>query len=121
MIANLDRAKAIGATVMRVVGSSLMFRFESHAAQVRRLTRMFREAVRAAEDRGIRMAVENHIDFTADEIQALLEDLKPQKGAPADAWYFFSSTPVGDGLVDNLALARLLKKANFQGFPGRRD
>ena len=156
MVASFEHARNIGAKVMRVVGSSLMFRFESHAEQIERLTKMFREAVKIAADHDIKLAVENHIDFTADEILTLLEnvdspylglhfdtgnflrllddpikgmerlaphvlathvkDLKPQKGVAADAWYFFSSTPVGDGLVDNLALARLLKKADYQGF-----
>jgi len=45
-----------------------------------------------------------------------IKDLKPQKGVAADEWYFFSSTPVGDGIVDNLRLARLLAAAEYQGF-----
>ena len=102
------------------------------------------------------MAVENHIDFTSDEILQLLEavdspylglnfdtgnflrllddpikgmeklakhtlathikDLKINKNAAADDWYFFSTTPVGDGVVDNLKLAQLLKDADYRGF-----
>ena len=156
MIRSLDHAERIGAKVMRVVGSSLMFRFEDHAEQIRRLVRMFKEAVRAAEDHGIRLAVENHIDFTGEEILQLLEevgspflglnfdtgnfarllddpvgameklakhtlathikDLKVNKGAAVTDWYFFSTAPVGDGFIDNLKLARLLKKAGFEGF-----
>jgi sugar phosphate isomerase/epimerase len=156
MIASFEYARNIGADVMRVVGSSLMFRFESHEEQIARLTKMFKEAVKVAEDYDIKMAVENHIDFTADEILALLgnvgspylglnfdtgnflrllddpikgmeklaphvyathvKDLKPQRGVAANEWYFFSSTPVGEGLVDNLQLARLLKEADFAGF-----
>jgi 3-oxoisoapionate decarboxylase len=156
MVASLERAKAIGADVMRVVGSSLMFRNQPHEPQLERLTRMFSEAVRIAEKYGIRMAVENHIDFTADEMLRLLtavnspylginfdtgnfvrllddpvkamaklakyvyathiKDLKPQKGVAADEWYFFSSTPVGDGIIDNMELARLLARAEYQGF-----
>ena len=156
MVANLEFAQGIGADVMRVVGSSLMFRFESHEEQIDRLTGMFKEAVKAAEDCGIKLAVENHIDFTADEILQLLEsvdspylglnfdtgnflrllddpiegarklaphvlathvkDLKPQKGVSPAEWYFFSSTPVGEGLVDNMELARILQAADFQGF-----
>jgi 3-oxoisoapionate decarboxylase len=45
-----------------------------------------------------------------------IKDLKPIKGASADEWYFFACTPVGDGLVDNQALARLLKENNYKGF-----
>ncbi len=156
MLASLERAKAIGADVMRVVGSSLMFRSQPHEPQLERLTRMFSDAVRVAETYGVRMAVENHIDFTADEMLRLLtavnspylginfdtgnfvrllddpvkgmeklapyvyathiKDLKPQKGVGADEWYFFSSTPVGDGIVDNLKLATLLARAGYRGF-----
>jgi sugar phosphate isomerase/epimerase len=156
MVASLERAKAIGADVMRVVGSSLMFRNQPHEPQLARLSRMFSDAVRIAEKYGVRLAVENHIDFTAEEMLRLLsavnspylginfdtgnfvrllddpvkgmeklakyvyathiKDLKPQKGVAADEWYFFSSTPVGDGIVDNLQLARLLSLAGYQGF-----
>jgi len=156
MIASLDQAAWVGAGVMRVVGSSLSFRHEPHEPQIARLTEMFREAVKAAQDRGIRLAVENHIDFTAEEILRLLgevgspylglnfdtgnflrllddpvkamkklapfvlathvKDLKPQKGVSADEWFFFSSTPVGDGLVEIEQLVRLLDEAGYQGF-----
>jgi len=73
MIASIPRAQAIGANVMRVVGSSLMFRNEPHGPQIQALIKMFKEAVKPARDMGIKMAVENHIDFTADEILQLLE------------------------------------------------
>jgi sugar phosphate isomerase/epimerase len=156
MIEGFAQAQSIGADVMRVVGSSLRFRDEPHEPQIERLTTMFREAVKVAQDAGVRMAVENHIDFTADEMLRLvtdvgspylginfdtgnfvrllddpvkgmeklakyvyathIKDLKVQKGVAADEWYFFSSTPVGDGVVDNLKLARLLKEAGYEGF-----
>jgi sugar phosphate isomerase/epimerase len=156
MIAGFEYAQAIGASVMRVVGSSLMFRNEPHGPQIERLTRMFKEAVVVAEDHGIKMADENHIDFTADEMLQLLDsvgspylginfdtgnflrllddpivgmeklarytyathikDLKPQKGVSPHEWYFFSSTPVGDGLVDNRRLVQMLKDAGYEGF-----
>ena len=156
MVANIERAKAIGADVMRVVGSSLRFRKQAHEPQLDRLTKMFSEAVRIAENHSVRLAIENHIDFTADEMLRLLaavdspwlginfdtgnflrllddpikgmeklakyvyathiKDLKPQKGVAADEWYFFSCTPVGDGIVDNLQLAKMLSQAGYQGF-----
>ncbi len=156
MMDSFEHAQAIGAKVMRVVGSSLMFRNEPHGPQIDRLTKMFKEAAKAAEDHGIKMADENHIDFTADEMLQILEnvdspylginfdtgnflrllddpvkgmaklapyvyathikDLKPQKGVSPDEWYFFSSTPVGDGLVDNQKLAQMLKDAGYEGF-----
>jgi len=61
-----------------VVGSSLMFRHEPHRPQLDALVKMFKEAVKIADDQGIKMAVENHIDFTSDEIMYLLE----QVGSP---------------------------------------
>ena len=107
------------------------------------------------EKHEVRMAVENHIDFTADEMLRLLtevnspwlginfdtgnflrllddpikgmaklapyvyathiKDLKPQKGVAADEWYFFSGTPVGEGVVDNGKLVQLLAAAGYQG------
>jgi sugar phosphate isomerase/epimerase len=155
MIRCFEFARGIGAKVMRVVGSSLRFRNQPHGPQIERLSRMFREAVKVAEEYGIRMAVENHIDFTADEMLRLLtdvnspwlginfdtgnflrllddpikgmvklapfvyathiKDLKVQKGVPADEWYFFSCTPVGDGLVDNSRLVQLLADAGYHG------
>jgi sugar phosphate isomerase/epimerase len=155
MIRCLDCARSIGANVMRVVGSSLLYRGQPHGPQIERLARMFREAVKAAEEYGIRMAIENHIDFTADEMLSLLtavdspwlginfdtgnflrllddpikamaklapyvyathiKDLRIQKGVAADEWYFFSCTPVGDGIVDNGKLVELLAAAGYNG------
>jgi sugar phosphate isomerase/epimerase len=155
MLSSFERAQAIGATVMRVVGSSLRFRNEPHGPQLERLTQMFRKAIRVAEAYGIRMAVENHIDFNAQEMLSLLrsvdspflgvnfdtgnfvrllddpveamdalapytyathiKDLKIQRGVPANEWYFFSSAPVGDGVVDNAKLIEKLWRAGFNG------
>jgi 3-oxoisoapionate decarboxylase len=155
MIRSFDHAQAIGAKVMRVVGSSLRFRNQPHEPQLERLGQMFRSAVRVAEEYGIRMAVENHIDFNGQEMLWLLEsvgspflginfdtgnfvrllddpvqamnalapytyathikDLKVQRGVPANEWYFFSSAPVGDGVVDNAKLVEKLWQAGFDG------
>lgn len=73
MIENLQYAAAIGADTMRVVGSSLAFRFEPHGPQLEKLTKMFKEAAKEAEAMGIKMAVENHFDFDSDEFLALIE------------------------------------------------
>src|SRR4030095_5092373 len=156
MVGSIEYARAIGADVMRVVGSSLMFRKQPHEPQLERLARMFSQAVKVAEKYNVRLAVENHIDFTSDEMLRLIadvnslylginfdtgnfvrllddpvkgmeklakyvyathiKDLKPQKGVPADEWYFFSSAPVGDGIVDNLQLTRLLARSGYKGF-----
>lgn len=155
MIGSFEHARKIGAEVMRVVGSSLMFRNEPHGPQIERLTAMFRDAAKIAEDYGIKMAVENHIDFNSDEMVQLLDavdspylginfdtgnflrllddpiqgmeklasrvyathikDLKVQRGVPATEWYFFSCTPVGEGVVDNQKLVQKLADAGFSG------
>lgn len=44
-----------------------------------------------------------------------IKDLKLQKGVAPDEWYFFSSAPVGDGLIDNQALVQMLANAGFDG------
>jgi len=68
MIRHIEYANQIGAKVMRVVGSSLLFRFEPHGPQLEKLTRMFSEATRIAAGYDIKLAVENHIDYNSDEI-----------------------------------------------------
>ena len=73
MVSMIPYAKAIGAEVMRVVGSSLMFRHEPHGPQIEALVKMFKQAVPVAKDNGVKLAVENHIDFTSDEILQLLK------------------------------------------------
>ena len=73
MVAGIPHAQEIGADVMRVVGSSLMFRHEPHGPQVKALAKMFKKAVKVAKDYDVKLAVENHIDFTSDEILQLLE------------------------------------------------
>ena len=156
MVKSIEYARLIGARVMRVVGASLVFRNDPHAPMLEKLTRMFKEAVKTAQAADVKIADENHIDFTSDEMLALIKavdspyfginfdtgnfmrvlddpikgmqklakytfsthvkDLKPNRQAAVDDWYFFSTTPVGDGLVDNQKLAQLLHDAGYQGF-----
>lgn len=89
MVASIPKAKSIGADVMRVVGSSLMFRHEPHGPQIKALVEMFKKAVKVADDAGIKMAVENHIDFTGDEILQLLNEVgSPSFGLNFDTGNF---------------------------------
>src|SRR5690242_13539647 len=73
LIAQIPNAALIGAPVMRVVGSSLMFRHEPHQPQLDVLAQWFKQAVAVAESHGVKLAVENHIDYTADEILWLIQ------------------------------------------------
>lgn len=89
MIKSFEYAKNIGAKVMRVVGSSLMFRFEPHAPQIEKLSKMFSEAVKVAEEYDIKMAVENHLDFSSDEFVTLFNNVNsPYLGLNFDSGNF---------------------------------
>ena len=69
----IPRAGLVGADVMRVTGSSHMFRHEDHQEQLTRLAPQFKECMEVANEYGVKLAVENHIDFTVDEMMQLLE------------------------------------------------
>lgn len=89
MIGHIEYAKAIGADIMRVVGSSLAFRNQPHGPQLKKLRKMFKKAVKVAEDMDVKLAVENHFDYNADEYLALLEDIdSPYFGLTFDTGNF---------------------------------
>ena len=74
---------------MRVVGSSLMYRFEPHQPQLERLAEMFKKAVKVAESNGVKLAIENHIDYNSDEILWLLREVdSPYLGVNFDSGNF---------------------------------
>jgi len=75
MIKHMDYAEAIGADVMRVCGASLMFRFRDHEWMLDTLTRMFQSATRTAASKGIKIANENHIDFSSEEMLRLIHQV----------------------------------------------
>ncbi|MAG93746.1 MAG: xylose isomerase [Planctomycetaceae bacterium] len=72
---HLATTLAVGGNVMRIVGSSLMFRDQPHGPQIKALSEVLSESVKRAEDAGVRLAIENHIDFTSDEILELLNNV----------------------------------------------
>ena len=63
----------MGADIMRIVASSLMFRYEPHEPQIDAMVRMLTESVKIAADHGVVLAIENHIDYTSAEIMQILE------------------------------------------------
>ncbi len=75
LIAHLAHARAIGAKVMRIVGGNRRTRPASFAQHKRRLGGMLKKLLPAAEDHGVVMALENHIDLTADEMVDLIRSL----------------------------------------------
>jgi sugar phosphate isomerase/epimerase len=68
LVDHLDHARTLGAKVMRIVGGSRRTRPPSFAQHKRRLVGMLKKLLPAAEDHGVVMAMENHIDLTADEM-----------------------------------------------------
>lgn len=86
MILSIAQARAVGADVMRVVGNNGRYRFDEHEKQIDRLSALFAEAVKEAEAQGIRLAIENHQDFTLEELAALLENVNsPYLGLTFDS------------------------------------
>jgi sugar phosphate isomerase/epimerase len=75
LILHLDYARKIGAKVMRIVGGNRHTRPASFALHRRRLGGMLKKLLPVAEDYGIVLALENHIDLTADEIVDLVTSL----------------------------------------------
>jgi sugar phosphate isomerase/epimerase len=75
LVAHLGHARQVGAGVMRIVGGSRRTRPASFAQHKRRLGGMLRKLLPAAEDRGVVLALENHIDLTADEMVDLVGTL----------------------------------------------
>ncbi|MFT2008314.1 sugar phosphate isomerase/epimerase family protein [Pontibacter sp. 13R65] len=89
MMEHIEYASQIGADVMRVVGSSLLFRFEPHAPQLEKLSHMFSEATNLAKAYGVKLAVENHIDYNSDEILQLVTNVNsPYFGVNFDSGNF---------------------------------
>lgn len=155
MNALIPKARFMGAQIMRIVASSLMFRNEPHGPQLDAIVRMLGESVKIAEDNGVLLAIENHIDYTSEEILQILErvgspalkvnfdtgntlrvmedpvaaarrlgpytvaahlkDMDACRHVRPEEWYFFSSVPVGSGLIDMPGVVRALKEGGFSG------
>jgi sugar phosphate isomerase/epimerase len=72
LVRHLGYARQIGAGVMRIVGGNRRTRPASFALHRRRLAGMLKQVLPAAQDQGVVLALENHIDLTADEIVILV-------------------------------------------------
>lgn len=155
MNALITKAQFMGANIMRIVASSLMFRYEPHGPQIEAVVKMLKESVRIAEDCGVVLALENHIDYTSAEIEEILDrvgsdalkvnfdtgntlrmmedpvdaarrlgpytvathtkDLDACRHVRPEEWYFFSSVPVGTGLIDMPGVVHALKESGYDG------
>lgn len=65
--------RKIGTSTMRIVASSMLYVNEPHEPMVRDSIRMLKEAVEVAREHGVTLALENHIDFTSEEILQIVE------------------------------------------------
>lgn len=72
---HLSIARQLGAKVMRIVGGSRRTRPERWSVHKRRLTRMLSGLLGAAQEQGVVMAIENHIDLRCDEMLDLLDTI----------------------------------------------
>jgi len=66
-------APRLGAQIMRIVVSSMLYVDEPKEPQIRGSIRMLTEAVEVARDNGVTLALENHIDFTSAELLRIVE------------------------------------------------
>jgi sugar phosphate isomerase/epimerase len=75
MYKQFKTCKILGTDVMRIVGSHEGWRFKPHLPQIKALSKILKEASKNAEENGIKMAMENHLDFTTDEMQMIMENV----------------------------------------------
>jgi len=73
LIRHIPRAAHVGASIQRIVAASMLYVDGDHDEMVRASVGMLKRAVAVAEDNGVTLAIENHIDFTSEEIIRILE------------------------------------------------
>jgi sugar phosphate isomerase/epimerase len=76
---HIPSASALGTRILRITASSGPYSPELEEEFTHTLDPMLHEALRAAEDQGVILAIENHGDFTSDALVRLLERV----GSPA--------------------------------------
>jgi len=72
LIKHLKSCQVLNAHVMRIVVSSLAFRHESHGPQIERVSKILKNLMPRVEETGVKLAIENHFDFTSDELLEIL-------------------------------------------------
>lgn len=72
LLNHLKTCHILNAEVMRIVVSSLTFRHEPHEPQIENVSRILKNIMPQVEDAGVKLAIENHFDFTSDEIIEIL-------------------------------------------------
>lgn len=70
---HIPRAAKVGAKIMRIVASSMLYVDNDRDVQIRDCIRLLSEAAEIAEAHGVVLAQENHIDFTGPELAQIIE------------------------------------------------
>jgi sugar phosphate isomerase/epimerase len=70
---HFDVCKILGTDVLRMVGSYYGLRNTPHRPQMEKLIKIMKESTKRAQDHGIKLAMENHYDFTCDEMLEMFE------------------------------------------------
>ena len=91
-----------------MVGSCLDYRNDPHGPQIERLTGIFKECAKMAGDEGVKLADENHFDFTTDEYLGLIQAV----GSPHFGMCFDTGNCLRNG-DDPVESARRLGKYIF--------
>lgn len=73
--AHIPQAKKLGCSVMRVVAASMLYADAPREALLANSVRMLKEAVEVADAHDVTLALENHIDYTSEEIVYLIENV----------------------------------------------
>lgn len=69
----IDLCEQLGSHSMRIVGSNRRLMTSSKQTQLERLAERLRVSIRVAESAGVRLAIENHLDFSTRELLQLIE------------------------------------------------
>jgi len=110
VIDHLKIAQKLGAPIMRCVGGNLFSRDEGYdmTALADEVVVILREACKAAEDMGIKIAMENHADFTIREYASI----RTRIGSPAYG-FAVDCANIAFDLDEPVKLARMLAPFAF--------
>lgn len=71
---HIESARKLGTTVMRILAGNPSFRgLEDPSRQIERLAPILKKVCNQASESGLRLAIENHADFTSHELLELIE------------------------------------------------
>ena len=83
---HLKTCQELNSQVMRIVVSSLSFRHEPHGPQIEKVSKILKDVMPLFEDYEVKLAVENHFDFTSDELNEIIERVgSPYLGVTFDS------------------------------------